>query len=239
MSAKRELFIWKKDDDKELLQEVIHEEPYQFPFGSPKRGGAIWTKIAENLAKHGLSKATQRSVRNRFNSLLEDYHTREREDKLASGIEVEYDEVYQALTEIDQRMSEWEEKSQEKEATERETAEDMRRKAVERLSSKKKRKKADEGAPGGDNSEERISPKKKSSHTNLVAMMEASVEMKRNEQEQQRQIRNRELDLRAAELQQQQQFQSMLLQQYQQQQQAMNMAMSNTVSEIFKSIKNP
>ena len=57
-------------------------------------------------------------------------------------------------------------------------------------------------------------------------MMEASVEMKRNEQEQKWQIRNRELDLRAAELQQQQQ-------------QAMNVAMFKTVSEIFKSIKNP
>ena len=59
-----------------------------------------------------------------------------------------------------------------------------------------------------------------------MAMMEASVEMKRNEQGQKWQIRNRELDLRAAELQQQQQ-------------QAMNVAMFNTVSEIFKSIKNP
>ena len=113
MSAKRELFIWKNGDDKELLQEVIHEEPYQFPFGSTKRG-AVWTKIADNLAKRCLLKATQRSVRNRFNSLLEEYHTREREEKLASGIEVEYDEVYQVLTEIDQRMSEWAEKSQEK-----------------------------------------------------------------------------------------------------------------------------
>lgn len=140
-------------------------------------------------------------------------------------------------------MSEWEEKSQEKEAAERETAEDMRSKAVERLRSKKKRKKADEGAPGGDNSEERISPKEKSSDTNLVTIMEAFVEMERKHQEQQRQIRNRELDLRASELQQQQQFQSMLLQQhqqYQQQQQAMNMAARlNTVSEIFKSIKEP
>lgn len=195
----------KKDDDKELLQEVIHEEPYQFPFGSTKRG-AVWAKIADNLAKRGLVKATRRSVLNRFNSLLEKYHTREREEKLAGGIEVEYDEVYQALTEIDQRMPEWEEKSQEKEATERETAEDMRSKAVERLRSKKKRKKADEGAPGGDNSEERISPKEKSSDTNLVTIMEAFVEMERKLQEQQRQIRNRELDLRASELQQQQQF---------------------------------
>ena len=80
----------KKDDDKELLQEVIHEEPYQFPFGSTKRG-AVWTKIADNLAKRGLVKATRRSVLHRFNSLLEEYHTREREEKLAGGIEVEYD----------------------------------------------------------------------------------------------------------------------------------------------------
>ena len=45
-------------------------------------------------------------------------------------------------------------------------------------------------------------------------MMEASLEMKRNDQEQQQQIHNRELDLRAAELQQQQHFKSMLLQQH-------------------------
>ena len=42
---------------------------------------------------------------------------------------MEFDEAYQVLTEIDERMSEWEEKSQKKEATEKETAEDMRRKA--------------------------------------------------------------------------------------------------------------
>ena len=69
-------------------------------------------------------------------------------------------------------------------------------------------------------------------------MMEAFVEMKRSEQEQQWEIHKRELDLRAAELQQQKQFQSMLLQQHQQNE-AMNMAMLNTVSEIFKCIGNP
>ena len=88
---------------------------------------------------------------------------------------------------------------------------------MERLSSKKKkRKKGDKGAPGG-LSEKGVSPKKKSSHSNLVAMMEASLQMQRNDQEQQRQIHNRELDLTAAELQQQQHFNnsiSMLLQQH-------------------------
>ena len=116
MSTKREIFIWKKDDNVKLLREIIHEEPYKFPLGSTKRGAA-WTKIADNLVQRGLVKATQRSVRNRFNSLMEEYRTREKDEKMASGVEVEYDEVYQALTEIDERMSEWEEKSQEKEAT--------------------------------------------------------------------------------------------------------------------------
>ena len=241
MSTKREIFIWKKDDNVKLLREIIHEEPYKFPLGSTKRGAA-WTKIADNRVQRGLVKATQRSVRNRFNSLMEEYRTREKDKKMASGVEVEYDEVYQALTEIDERMSEWEEKSQEKEATEKKTAEDMRRKAVERLSSTKKRKKIDEVAAEGDNSDDGISPKKKSSHTNLVTMMETSIEMKKNEQEEQRHIHHRELDLRAAVLQQQQQFQSMLLQQqhqYQQQQEAMNMAMLNTINELMKRIKNP
>ena len=118
----------------------------------------------------------------------------------------------------------------------------MRRKAVERLSSTRKRKKTD-GVEGDNNSDDGVSPsKKKSSHTNLVSMMEASMAMKKTEQEQHRQLRHRELDLRAAEMQQQQQFQTMLLhqqQQHQQQQQALNMAMLNTVNQLLKHIKNP
>lgn len=41
------------------------------------------------------------------------------------------------------------------------------------------RKKIDEVAAEGDNTDDGISPKKKSSHTNLVTMMEASIEMKK------------------------------------------------------------
>ena len=86
MSTKREIFIWKKDDDLKLLREVIHVEPYKFPVGSTKRGAA-WTRIADNLVQRGLVKATQRSVRNLFNSLMEEYHARERrkDGKWGSG----------------------------------------------------------------------------------------------------------------------------------------------------------
>ena len=54
-------------------------------------------------------KATQRSVRDRVNSLMEEYHAREKEEKKSSGVEVEFYEPYQALAVIDERMSEKEE----------------------------------------------------------------------------------------------------------------------------------
>ena len=111
---------------------------------------------------------------------MEEYNAREKEEKKVSGVEGEFDEAYQALTEIDERMSEWDEKSQEKETAEKETAGDLRRKDVERLSSTKKRKKTESGVGEGDNkSDDGVSPiQKKSSHTNLVSMMEASIAMK-------------------------------------------------------------
>ena len=62
-------------------------------------------------------------------------------------------------------MSEWEEKSQEKETTEKETAEDMRRKAVERLSSTKKRKRDGVAGEGDTNSDDGVSPIKKNQVT--------------------------------------------------------------------------
>ncbi|PFX18689.1 hypothetical protein AWC38_SpisGene16915 [Stylophora pistillata] len=192
---KREIFIWKKDDLK-LLREVIHEEPYKLPvedepykFSCPKRGAA-WTNIADNLVQRGLVKATQRSVRGRVNSLMEEYHAREKEEKKASGVE-----------------------------------------------------RVGVAGEGDNNSDNGVSPiKKKSSHTNLVSMMEASTAMKKNEREEHRQVRNRKLELRAAEMQQQRQFQTMLLHQqqhYEQQQEALNMAMLNTMNELLKRIKNP
>ena len=48
-------------------------------------------KIADALTQHGM-KVTQRSVRERFDKLCSDFKEREREEKQASGIDVEYDD---------------------------------------------------------------------------------------------------------------------------------------------------
>ena len=184
-------------------------------------------------------KVTQRSVREKFEKLYSEFREREREEKLASGVDVEYDDIYRALTEIHERILEYEEEKKVKDTKEKQTAAEMRKKATERLSVTKKRNQTD--TAGSDDSEEEVSAKKRKSQTSMVDMMQESVAMKQRYQEDQKQIRSRELELRSAELQQQQQFQNMLIQQqqqFQQQQQQMTMAMFNTITELFKNIKN-
>ena len=80
------------------------EEPFKHNNGS-KEKGASWSKIADALTQHGM-KVTQRSVRERFDKLYSDFKEREKEEKQASGIDVEYDDNHNALTEIHERVLE-------------------------------------------------------------------------------------------------------------------------------------
>ncbi len=105
------------------------EEPYQFRQGSKKRG-ATWTKIAENLSEIGM-KASQRSVREKFEKIVKEFKCKEAIEERASGIDAEYTERGRAMVDILERMSECEmqmESNKEKENREKETAEEMRKK---------------------------------------------------------------------------------------------------------------
>ena len=237
--AKRELFIWKRKHEAMLLREVLVEEPHKYRPGSKERG-ISWTKIAEHLQESGM-KVTQRSAREKFDKLYQDFKKREKEESRASGVDVEYDEIYQALTNINDQIVDWQEQQQVKEESEKATAEEMRKRATEKLSETKRRTSTDDE----ENSDGTCAtPKKRKSHTSVTELLERSIERKASEQAEQQLNQKRELELRAEELRQQQQFQAMLLQQqqqfqqqqqhFQQQQQGMNMAMLNTLAEIVK-----
>lgn len=71
------------------------EEPYTFNPGTKERGTA-WSHIADTLNTQGM-KVTQRSVREKFDKLYQEFKEREKNEIMASGVEVEYD----ALTEIE------------------------------------------------------------------------------------------------------------------------------------------
>ena len=139
-TVKKGVFVWREHHDKYLLREILTFEPYKYRFGSKERGTA-WTSIAEHLEGFGM-KVNQRSVRERFNRMMDGFKRKEAVEKRASGVDVDYTEKDKALQDIMERMEECEEENEQekqKELQEKQTAEEMRKRAVERLGETKKR----------------------------------------------------------------------------------------------------
>ena len=134
----------------------------------------------ENLNKLAKPKfrVTVRSVRDRFTKMVERYKKLEKEEDNASGIAgAEFDEVYQGMVDIFERMDEakqiWEyenEAEKEKQATENSKAEYMRKKATESLSETRKRKEK-EG--------EGVKPRRKRKTTEAFSLCQEGLKIKR------------------------------------------------------------
>ena len=94
---------WTKDHDLILLKEILLFEPYSQKRGSPERG-RVWEQIAESLNGQRedkiLFKVSQRSVRDRFNVLKNNFAKRQREEERASGISPEICQVDECLEDI-------------------------------------------------------------------------------------------------------------------------------------------
>ena len=135
----KELFIWKKEHEEYFLKELLIAEPYMHKPKSTERGQK-WKVIMKNLNKLEKSKfrVTVRSVRDRFTKMVERYEKLEKEEDNASGIAgAEFDEVYEGMMDIFERMDEakqiWEyenEAEKEKQATENSKTENMRKKLL-------------------------------------------------------------------------------------------------------------
>ena len=99
------LFIWKKQHELCLLKEVTCVEPY-----AKKQSDrvAAWRTIASNPNgnKQGRFKVTERSCRDRFKRIMEEFENKEQVEKKASGIDAEYDELDQLCQDIKERMEE-------------------------------------------------------------------------------------------------------------------------------------
>ena len=232
--AKKGVFVWRESHDIYLLRRVLTLEPYKYRFGSKERGSA-WTTIAENLEGFGM-KVSQRSVRERFNRMIDAFKKKEADEKRASGVDVEFTEKDQALLDIMERMEECEvesEQEKQKELKEKETAEEMRKRAVERLGETRKRAgvsdKENGGTPDGN----------RKRNGEIVEVLKESIKATKEKEEAERQLRERDMNLREQHLAMQQQFQQGLLEQQQQfqlQQQAMTMAFVNAMTELVKNI---
>ena len=192
-----ELFIWKKEHEEYFLKEILVAEPYMHKPKSAEQGQK-WKIIMENLNKLEKPKfrVTVRSVRDRFTKMVERFKKLEKEEDNASGITgAEFDEVYQGMMDIFERMDEakqiWEyenEAEKEKQATENSKAEDMRKNATESLSETRKRKE-EEG-------EEGVKPRRKRKTTEAFSLCQEGLKMKKENLEREMQLREAELEER-------------------------------------------
>jgi len=106
--------------------------------------------------------------------------SREKEESRASGVDVEHDEIYHALTNIHDQIVDWLEQQQGKEESEKATAEEMRKRATEKLSETKHRTSTDD-----EENFDGTTPKKRKSHTSVTELLERSIERKASEQDEQ------------------------------------------------------
>ena len=143
--GKRGIFVWCERHEMFLLREVIVPKPYKFKVGSKERGAA-WTTIASEFEGGFDMKVNQRSVREKFNRTIEGFNKKKAVKQRVRGADVEYSKKDQALLDILEWMAECDElneherlKQNQRQNQNIETAEEMRKRAVERMGETRKR----------------------------------------------------------------------------------------------------
>ena len=140
MATKKQLVMeWTDDHDILLLREMIASELFQFKKGSPDRG-KIWESIQERLNKLDNPKFVikeKRGVRDRWNLLQAKFKRMQREELQASGIDCELSEKDALIEELCEKEDSFSAKDKKK-SDDKEAADEIRKKAMERMSSKKK-----------------------------------------------------------------------------------------------------
>lgn len=138
---------WSEGHDLALCGEVLLHEPLKYTKRSKKRG-EIWGRIAVNLntVNSPKFKIAKRSVRGRFTLLQTMYKENIREEERASGIDCEETQLDAALEEITEkeRAADLERNDKagvvkKKNESEKASAEEVRKQAMERLGKTEKK----------------------------------------------------------------------------------------------------
>ena len=147
---------WTEDHDLTLCVEVFLQEPFKHPKNSKERG-EVWGQIALNLNSLAspIFKVSKRSVRDRLTLLQTKYKEKIREEERASGIDCEETQLDAAVEEIldKEKAADMERNEQagtltKKHQSEKASAEEVRRQAMERLDKTQKRNAdSEEGKP--------------------------------------------------------------------------------------------
>ena len=214
---------WTKDHDILLCREIVAVNPYKVKPGSRERGELL-QKIVDTL--NGIQKPSfridARSIRDRINKLLAKFIDKQREEERASGISAEYDELDQLLQEIkdlkedsEREIAETDEKKNKKLEEDKESADSIRRRSLERMSETRKRESSDETF------ETSTPAKSRNNGSETVNFLREKSERDSEYKMQELDIRKQELLLRQKQEESSRQQTQLLMQQQQQQSQAL------------------
>ena len=145
---------WTMDRDIIFCREIMVSGLFDTKKSSVDRG-KVWEAVADKLCdiREPKFKVDQRAVRDHYKKLLTRFKRKQREEEVASGISPEDNELDFLLEEIlekeeaaEMQQNEDDEKKKKVEA-DKFAADDLRRKAMEKLSETKKRKGEDSNTP--------------------------------------------------------------------------------------------
>jgi len=145
----RPKMAWNEEQDLLLCREILISQPYKFPFGSRERGHC-WSEVANRLNECHQPRfaVDQRAVRERYAKIEKYFKNRMAREERASGINGEESELDQAIQDIMGMAEAAQEEIIQKVAEnkisrdkERMTAEDVRKRSMERLSETQEREK--------------------------------------------------------------------------------------------------
>ena len=205
--------MWTSENDVLLCREILVEEPFCFKIGTRERG-QCWDRIASSLNTLGSPRfwVDQRAVRDRYLKLERGFKRRKAEEERASGItppeptelDMAIRDIIERGEEVQHEVARGEESAIEKE---RETAESVRKRSMERLAETRARESHESGKKrrrndGGKEVLEYFRVKNEK-ELNLkreeIELKKRELEMKEKEKEREWDIKKRELEMKEKE----------------------------------------
>lgn len=212
--------VWSTVHDEMLCREILVVDPFTGTKKSTVARGTKWEQVAENLNKiqQVYFKVDKRAVRDRYNLLSKELRNKLKNEEKESGIETDMTEVEMALEELiekedaaetEQRVADNQKKM--KDSQDRENAENIRKKAMERLGQTQKRKSEED-------ENEVKKRKKRSSGSDTLNFLREKNEQVQEMQKQELELKRQQLEVESKK---QDNFMQMMLNQQEQQQKQM------------------
>ena len=203
--------VWSTVHDEMLCREILVVDPFTGTKKGTVARGTKWEEVAENLNKieQVYFKVDKRAVRDRYNLLSRELRNKlKREETDMTEVEMALEELIEKedAAETEQRVVENQKKV--KDSQDRENAQSVRKKAMERLGQTQKRKAAEGESEGK-------KKKKRSSGSDTLNFLREKNEQVQEMQKQELELKRQQLEVESKK---QENFMQMMLNQQQQQQ---------------------